>query len=212
MQELHQGDRQGPEESDVQDGHLDLHVVHRARRSSRRWALARRWSKSISPARPPTSRASACSRSPKRRSASTARRSARRRRARRRRSMPAASTPGACAARNTCGRPTRSRSCSSRRAPSYATYKEYAQLINDQSRRHMTFRGLFEFRFDALQAGADRGGRAGGRDREALLDRRDVARLDLDRSAHDARRRDEPHRRQDRTPAKAARTAAATRR
>ena len=35
------------------------------------------------------------------------------------------------------------------RAPaSYATYKEYAQLINDQSRRHMTFRGLFEFRFN----------------------------------------------------------------
>src|SRR5690606_12330561 len=28
-------------------------------------------------------------------------------------------------------------------------YKEYAQLINDQSRRHMTLRGLFEFRFDA---------------------------------------------------------------
>ncbi|HEV2431827.1 MAG TPA: glutamate synthase-related protein, partial [Burkholderiales bacterium] len=33
------------------------------------------------------------------------------------------------------------------RANSYATYKEYAGLINDQSRRHMTFRGLFEFRF-----------------------------------------------------------------
>ncbi|MGH8617388.1 MAG: glutamate synthase large subunit [Burkholderiales bacterium] len=30
----------------------------------------------------------------------------------------------------------------------YATYKEYAQIINDQSRRHMTFRGLFEFRFN----------------------------------------------------------------
>ncbi|HVJ13521.1 MAG TPA: glutamate synthase central domain-containing protein, partial [Burkholderiales bacterium] len=32
------------------------------------------------------------------------------------------------------------------RKESYATYKEYAQLINDQSARHMTFRGLFEFR------------------------------------------------------------------
>ncbi|MFO1198600.1 MAG: glutamate synthase-related protein, partial [Burkholderiaceae bacterium] len=32
---------------------------------------------------------------------------------------------------------------------SAATYKEYAALINDQSRRHMTLRGLFEFRFDA---------------------------------------------------------------
>jgi glutamate synthase (NADPH) large chain len=34
----------------------------------------------------------------------------------------------------------------STRANSYATYKEYAALINDQSKRHMTFRGLFEFR------------------------------------------------------------------
>jgi glutamate synthase (NADPH/NADH) large chain len=33
------------------------------------------------------------------------------------------------------------------RSNSYATYKEYAAMINDQSRRHMTFRGLFEFRF-----------------------------------------------------------------
>ena len=36
----------------------------------------------------------------------------------------------------------------STRNNSYDTYKEYASLINDQSRRHMTFRGLFEFRFD----------------------------------------------------------------
>jgi glutamate synthase (NADPH/NADH) large chain len=35
----------------------------------------------------------------------------------------------------------------SARANSYSTYKEYAQIINDQSRRHMTFRGLFDFRF-----------------------------------------------------------------
>ncbi len=34
------------------------------------------------------------------------------------------------------------------RAASYSTFKEYSQIINDQSRRHMTFRGLFEFRFD----------------------------------------------------------------
>ena len=36
----------------------------------------------------------------------------------------------------------------STRASSFSTYLEYAQIINDQSRRHMTFRGLFEFRFD----------------------------------------------------------------
>jgi glutamate synthase (NADPH/NADH) large chain len=38
------------------------------------------------------------------------------------------------------------------RGNSWATYKEYAQLINDQSRRHMTLRGLFEFRIDPAQA------------------------------------------------------------
>ncbi|MEB2350243.1 MAG: glutamate synthase-related protein [Burkholderiaceae bacterium] len=35
------------------------------------------------------------------------------------------------------------------RAGSAATYREYAQLINDQTRRHLTLRGLFEFRFGA---------------------------------------------------------------
>jgi glutamate synthase (NADPH) large chain len=39
----------------------------------------------------------------------------------------------------------------STRQKSYATYKEYAALINDQSRRHMTFRGLFDFRLDKVK-------------------------------------------------------------
>jgi len=34
----------------------------------------------------------------------------------------------------------------STRQSSYPTYQEYAGIINDQSKRHMTFRGLFEFR------------------------------------------------------------------
>jgi len=34
------------------------------------------------------------------------------------------------------------------RSNNYRTYKEYAQLINDQSKRHMTLRGLFEFKVD----------------------------------------------------------------
>ncbi|HXI36596.1 MAG TPA: glutamate synthase-related protein, partial [Burkholderiales bacterium] len=37
------------------------------------------------------------------------------------------------------------------RKESYSTYKEYAQIINDQSARHMTFRGLFEFRRDKVK-------------------------------------------------------------
>jgi len=40
----------------------------------------------------------------------------------------------------------------SSRANSYQTYKEYAQLINDQSRRRMTLRGLFEFKVDPKKA------------------------------------------------------------
>ncbi|WP_170845262.1 glutamate synthase-related protein [Chitinasiproducens palmae] len=40
----------------------------------------------------------------------------------------------------------------STRSNSYQTYKEYANLINDQSRRHMTLRGLFEFKVDPARA------------------------------------------------------------
>ncbi len=40
----------------------------------------------------------------------------------------------------------------SARSGKYETYKEYAQLINDQSKRHMTLRGLFEFRIDPSKA------------------------------------------------------------
>jgi glutamate synthase (NADPH/NADH) large chain len=35
----------------------------------------------------------------------------------------------------------------STRDNSFGTYKEYAQIINDQSKRHMTLRGLFDFKF-----------------------------------------------------------------
>jgi glutamate synthase (NADPH/NADH) large chain len=52
------------------------------------------------------------------------------------------------------------------RANNFSTYKEYAQLINDQTRRHLTLRGLFEFKID----------RQGHR--QALRHWRHVARLD----------------------------------
>ena len=38
------------------------------------------------------------------------------------------------------------------RQKSYDTYKEYARIINDQSQRHMTLRGLFEFRLDRCKS------------------------------------------------------------
>ncbi|MDO8576912.1 MAG: glutamate synthase-related protein, partial [Candidatus Daviesbacteria bacterium] len=37
------------------------------------------------------------------------------------------------------------------RQKTYDTYQDYAQIINDQSQRHMTLRGLFEFRLDRCQ-------------------------------------------------------------
>src|SRR6185436_4424880 len=40
----------------------------------------------------------------------------------------------------------------STRSNKFDTYKEYAQIINDQSKRHMTLRGLFEFRIDPSKA------------------------------------------------------------
>ena len=40
----------------------------------------------------------------------------------------------------------------STRANRFDTYKEYAQIVNDQSQRHMTLRRLFEFRVDPSRA------------------------------------------------------------
>ncbi|MCA0243076.1 MAG: glutamate synthase subunit alpha [Proteobacteria bacterium] len=40
----------------------------------------------------------------------------------------------------------------SARSGRFETYKEYAQIINDQSKRHMTLRGLFEFKVDPAKA------------------------------------------------------------
>jgi glutamate synthase (NADPH/NADH) large chain len=40
----------------------------------------------------------------------------------------------------------------STRSGNFGTYKEYAQIINDQSKRHMTLRGLFEFKIDPAKA------------------------------------------------------------
>jgi glutamate synthase (NADPH/NADH) large chain/glutamate synthase (ferredoxin) len=40
----------------------------------------------------------------------------------------------------------------STRANNWSTYKEYAQIINDQTKRQMTLRGLFEFKIDPAKA------------------------------------------------------------
>ncbi|NYG31705.1 glutamate synthase subunit alpha [Sphaerotilus montanus] len=40
----------------------------------------------------------------------------------------------------------------STRSGKFDTYKEYAQIINDQNKRHLTLRGLFEFKCDPAKA------------------------------------------------------------
>jgi len=40
----------------------------------------------------------------------------------------------------------------STRANNWNTYKEFAQIVNDQNKRHMTLRGLFEFKIDQAKA------------------------------------------------------------
>ena len=109
-------------------------------------------------------------------------------------SSPAATTSGAATASTTCTTRTRSRCCSRRRARgNFKTFQEFTDLIDHESRRLCTIRGLLEFK--PGNADPDRRGRAGEGDRQALRHRRRVARLDQPRGARDAGDRDEPHRR-----------------
>ncbi len=81
------------------------------------------------------------------------------------------------------------------RKGSYALFKEYTRAGRRRQPRARA-RCAACCSFKPAQAGADRGGRAGERDRQALQDRRDVARLDQPRGAREPRDRHEPHRRQ----------------
>ena len=83
----------------------------------------------------------------------------------------------------------------STRTGQYSVFKEYTGLVDDQSERMASLRGLLKFRARSPAAGAARRGRAGDRDRETVLHRRDELRLDLRRGTRDARDRDEPTRR-----------------
>ena len=92
-------------------------------------------------------------------------------------------------------------------------YRDYAKLVNEQEEGFKTIRGLFRFK-DAAEIGRAsrpaRRSRAGERDRQALLDRRDVLRLDLEGSARDPRHRHEHASAASRTPARAARSPSAS--
>ena len=76
----------------------------------------------------------------------------------------------------------------STRTRRYDIFREYTKLVDDQADELKTLRGLFALQDRRAQAGADRRGRAGVVDRQALLDGRDELRLDL------ARRRTRPSR------------------
>ena len=94
------------------------------------------------------------------------------------------------------------------RAGSYKLFKKYSEVVNDESLNMATLRGLLKFRasksipIDEVEPAT--------RNRQALQDRRHVARLDQPRGPREPRDRDEPHRRQVATPARAARIRSAT--
>ena len=67
----------------------------------------------------------------------------------------------------------------SARANNFETYKEYAQIINDQSQAPHDAARPVRIQGRSGQGDSARRGRAGHRDRQALRHRRDVARLDL---------------------------------
>ncbi len=85
------------------------------------------------------------------------------------------------------------------RGNSLERYRAFAKILNEQSERLPDAARPVpdqERRGRQAQAGQARAGRAGQGHRQALLDRRDVVRLDLARGAHHAGDRDEPDRRQ----------------
>jgi glutamate synthase (NADPH/NADH) large chain len=94
----------------------------------------------------------------------------------------AGSTSGGGKGSRTCSTPeTCFRLQHSTRSGRYDIFKQYTHHIDDQAERLMTLRGLLKF--SATGADPDRGGRAGQRDRQAVLHRRDVVRLDQPRGA-----------------------------
>jgi glutamate synthase (NADPH/NADH) large chain len=85
----------------------------------------------------------------------------------------------------------------STRANKFDTYKEYAQIINDQSKRHMTLRGLFEFKIDPAKAIPLDEVEPAKEIVKRFRHRRHVAGLHLHRGARHAGHGHEPHRRQE---------------
>ena len=78
------------------------------------------------------------------------------------------------------------------RTGQYKIFKEYTRLVDDQSERMASLRGLLKFRAGVRPTGSAGRGRARQRDRQALLDGCDELRLDLRGGPRDAGNCDEP--------------------
>jgi glutamate synthase (NADPH/NADH) large chain len=83
----------------------------------------------------------------------------------------------------------------STRANSFQTFRDYSKIINDQSQRHMTLRGLFEFRIDPAKSIPIEEVESAKEIVRRFRHWRNVSGIDFDRSAYHTRRRHEPHRR-----------------
>ena len=191
--QLHQGDRQGHAEGDVQDGHLDLPDPIAARRSSMRSAssscLVEKYFTGTSTSIEGVGLAELAeeTRAPPSRGPC-----ARPRRARCRRPL--------CAQRNG-GEAHAWTVDSDRQSPARGARQSARQISRLRRRGERAEPPAADPARPARlppggPAGAARRGRARGRDREALRHRRDELRLDQPRGAYHARQGDEPHRRQ----------------
>ena len=95
------------------------------------------------------------------------------------------------------------------RSGQYTIFKEYTQLVDTQNQNRATLRGLFRLKPVGPPVPIDEVEPA-ERHLQAVLDRRDVVRLDQPGGARDAGDRDEPPWRTGRTPARGARIPNAT--
>ena len=195
-----QGDRQGPAEDDLEDGHLDDPVL--LRRADLRGGRPRR-----RPRRPVLHRHAVAHRRHRRRDARA--RGARPPRARLRpqpRARPAAGRrrlPLAPRRRAPRLEPDDRRTLQNAvglnpdAEPGPVSYEEFADAVNDEAAGRRRCAACWTSSPPAARSRSTRSSRQ--RDRQALLDRRDEPRLDLARGARDAGDRDEPPRRRSNT-------------
>ena len=197
-QALHQGDRQGHPQGDVEDGHLDLSVLLRRadlRRGGPEVRLRRQiFHRHQQPgrrrrARRDRARDGRAAQSSLLRCAGAARRA----RSGRRICLPHPRRGAYVAPAGGRRPPARRARQPAGEVPRLRQADQRADRATAHLARHVPHQAG---RGDGPQAHPARGGRARQGDRQALLDRRHVVRLDQPRGAHHARHRHEPHRRQ----------------